>query len=296
MDFDKLNRIEYSYDGTQIKLYYYNGSWRVATTRGINAFRSKWGSNKSFGEMFEDAVDRYPGMMERLDRKHVYGFVLMHPENKLVVKYQEPNIVHVITRNTETWEECDVDIGVPKPKVVYNGNNVNAHEEEIRSQEEIRSEEELVWKLKEETNEQLEYEGSMLVGEDGKRMKVLYEKYQHLSNLRGNMRKAEYRMFELRNEPVKMMEFVYYYDLFDEYRTFMKKYQNMVNKVQKYYYSRYIAKQVGTLTDLPFFVRNVVYKLHQNYIETHNIMTRERVAELFVNFPTEQLYFVYNRI
>lgn len=287
LKFGELARCEYSYDGTQIKLYHYNGEWRVATTRSMNAFRSKWSSAKSFGEMFEDAVDHYPGFMEKLNPDHVYAFVLMHPENQIVVKYEQPRLVHVLTRdanNANPWTEVhDVDLGVPKPERMW-----------YESEENLLTDISLRWMNQNKPN--IQHEGIMLIGANGERMKILFEKYQEHKNLRGNMRKPDYRMLEMRNEPGARMEFVDTYNLYDDFHTFEDRYRKMITKVHQYYVKKFIRREVAKLTDVPQIYRNLLYKLHQIYIVTRIVMTKERVEQLFLEFPTPQLYFVYNRL
>ena len=43
-------------------------------------------------------------------------FELISPYNKIVVPYENIDIVHIGTRNNITLEELDIDIGIPKPK------------------------------------------------------------------------------------------------------------------------------------------------------------------------------------
>ena len=284
MNFNELARCEYSYDGTQIKLYRYNQEWRVATTRSINAFRSKWSSSKSFGEMFEDAIDQYPGFMERLNPEYVYAFVLMHPDNQIVVKYDRPKLVHVLTRDTNTWTEVtDVDLGVPKPERIW-----------YESEEKLLTDISLRWMNQNKPN--ITHEGIMLVDSNGQRMKILFEKYQEYKNLRGNMRKPDYRLMEMRKEPGSRMEFVDTYNLYDEFHMFENRYRKMITKVHHYYVKKFIKRELQKLTDVPQIYRNLLYKLHQNYIITREVMTKERVHQLFLDFATRQLYFVYNRL
>jgi hypothetical protein len=304
MNFNDLRRVEYSYDGTQIKVYYYNGLWRLATTRSINAFRSKWIGAKSFGEMFEEAVDQYPGFMERLNPQHVYSFVLLHPENKLVVKYDRPQLIHVLTRDSsDQWREIDVDIGVNKPECV----RYETEEALIRDIRERWNGPSVGIESGEKVN--ISYEGVILVDSEGNRMKILYEKYQKLNNLRGNMRKIDYRLMEMRNNPGERMEFVYHYDLFSEFNDYEDRYNRMVKAVHQNYCRRYIRHEVQALTELPAYMRTIVYRIHQNYRENKTDimnsnsgsmvvppMTVNRIHELFGTFPTPLLYFVYKRV
>ena len=105
--------IEESVDGTQVRLFYYNDVWNVATTRCIDANRSYWYSTRSFGDLFNDAsIINY----DDLDVRCCYSFVLKHPDNRIVVNYDHPSLVHVCTRNLDTFEEIDVYIGVNKPE------------------------------------------------------------------------------------------------------------------------------------------------------------------------------------
>ena len=41
-------------EGTLLRVYYYNGSFRVATKKCIDANKSKWGSEKSFAELLNE--------------------------------------------------------------------------------------------------------------------------------------------------------------------------------------------------------------------------------------------------
>jgi hypothetical protein len=41
----------------------------------------------------------------------------MSPHNRIVVKYDDTSVLHIGTRDNRTLRECDVDIGVAKPRV-----------------------------------------------------------------------------------------------------------------------------------------------------------------------------------
>ena len=115
IDWDSTT-IEEALDGTQIRIFYYNEEWMVASTRCIDAHRARWFSKRNFYELFKDVDDIID--YDSLDRKCCYSFVLQHPENRIVVPYEKSGLVHVLTRNLETLEEIEVDIGVPKPSKV----------------------------------------------------------------------------------------------------------------------------------------------------------------------------------
>jgi len=102
-------------DGVMIRVYTYNGKTKVATGRSINASDSTWSSGRTFGDMFKDTgkikdiVDH-----DNFNPRHVYGFIMCHVNNKQVIRHKYNEIFHVFTRDMDTLEEIDVDIGINK--------------------------------------------------------------------------------------------------------------------------------------------------------------------------------------
>ena len=83
----------------------------------------------TFGELFDKAKENAGLDFEKLDKGFTYMFELVSPYNKVVVPYKEIAIYHIGTRNNETLEELDIDIGVKKPKQY----NLNTLEDCIKS-------------------------------------------------------------------------------------------------------------------------------------------------------------------
>ena len=123
------------YDGSLVKLYFYNGVWTVATNRCIEARKARWANYRTFFDLFENAAKpESTGECQRetnptgecqrprncldytkLNPRCTYSFVLCHPENRIVVNYTEPKLIHVSTRNLDTFEETFENIGVEQP-------------------------------------------------------------------------------------------------------------------------------------------------------------------------------------
>ncbi len=40
-------------EGTLIRIFYFNDKWIITTHRKLDAFKSKWGSEKSFGDILK---------------------------------------------------------------------------------------------------------------------------------------------------------------------------------------------------------------------------------------------------
>lgn len=66
-------------EGTCIRVFYHNNKWHVTTTRKLSAFKSKWGSNESFGELFEKMILEKSGLkleefLDSLNKNLKYSF------------------------------------------------------------------------------------------------------------------------------------------------------------------------------------------------------------------------------
>lgn len=104
--------VQHKYDGSIIKLYYHNDAWNVATNGTTDARNAASSSGRTFYELFQEAAERAGLDVERLDKRCTYMFELMHPESLIVVRYDEPRLVHIGTRHNETYEESYEYIGV----------------------------------------------------------------------------------------------------------------------------------------------------------------------------------------
>lgn len=85
--------IEYCEDGTVVRLYNYNGRWYTATARCIDARRSHWSSDRTFDDMFWEVFPREA--VDTLQPEYTYVFILLHNENRIVVKHSKNMVVYV---------------------------------------------------------------------------------------------------------------------------------------------------------------------------------------------------------
>lgn len=105
-------------DGSLIKIYHYNGEWRVGTNSTIDAEDAVLNSPyyRNFRELFDVAANNCKFGFDRLDPNYTYLMELCSCHNTIVVPYNEPKLFHIGTRNNITCEEVEVDIGIEKPK------------------------------------------------------------------------------------------------------------------------------------------------------------------------------------
>lgn len=103
--------VEESVDGTAIKIYNYRNKWFVSTNKTIDACRARWSSNRSFLQMTYDAVGvttekEFQNLMNAsLSAFNTYCFILVHPENHLVIRYGKPALFFVASRDMRTLAE-----------------------------------------------------------------------------------------------------------------------------------------------------------------------------------------------
>ncbi len=112
-------RVQEKIDGSLIKVWWYEGEWRVSTNGTIDAKDAPLGSDivpyDSFYDLFLEASKKTLNYSV-LDKNCTYMFELTSPFNRVVVPHSQTKIFHLGTRNNRTLLEQDVDIGIEKPK------------------------------------------------------------------------------------------------------------------------------------------------------------------------------------
>lgn len=118
-------QVQEKIDGSLIKVWFYNGEWKVSTNGTIDAYKSDIGQSifsvidtpyKTFGNLFDCAKTNSGLMLNQLNKDCTYMFELVSPYNKVVVPYKDIKVYHIGTRNNKTLEELNEDIGVQRPK------------------------------------------------------------------------------------------------------------------------------------------------------------------------------------
>jgi hypothetical protein len=80
-----------SHEGTVIKLLHFGEQWNMTTHRRLDATKSRWGSSKSFGDIFKDCLKKYfetyDDFLSALEKKKHYHFLLKSTsDTRIVVK------------------------------------------------------------------------------------------------------------------------------------------------------------------------------------------------------------------
>lgn len=109
-------KVQTKEDGSLIKVYFYNGEWKVGTSGTIDAEDAELGDSTNFKQLFDEAAMNSGFDYDKLDPHFTYIFELLSPKNQIVCPQTRTKIVHLGTRDNRTCEEIEVNIGVEKPK------------------------------------------------------------------------------------------------------------------------------------------------------------------------------------
>eukprot|EP00434_Breviolum_minutum_P021011 symbB.v1.2.018537.t1/scaffold1482.1/size116129/2 len=106
-------------DGNLMKLFYYKGDWRLASNRtlDVHSTSGKYAcTGRSNYELFAEAARNSGLIYDRLDKRYCYMFERVHPDFRVVLDYPKAMLFHIGTRNMETLQELETDIGIQRPR------------------------------------------------------------------------------------------------------------------------------------------------------------------------------------
>ena len=250
--------IEELIDGTVIRIYYDQDEWKIATLHTFDAQNAYWYSDKSFKDLFLECAEKFLNWKE-LDKNYSYGFIIRHPENKIVTHYELKDLVHIFT--IKDFEEIDVDLKILKPKKVV-----------FENFDQMIS-----------TCLQLNYYiPGFLLSYNGKKVKFISPHYGYVKNIKGNINDMKVRYLQLRKDS-KTNEFLLYYPEMIVMVQEME--QKIIKKVQDLF-KKYIDIKINKKWyDLDKLEKFVIYKVHEIYINTKTPITYQVVYDFFNSLP-----------
>ena len=253
-------RIEYCEDGTLMRLYNYNDTWNVATTKCIDAKRSYWSSNRSFDSMFWEIFDK--SLLQTLDKDFTYLFVLLHKENRIVVRHKVNMLVYISRINNKTLVEDYLNqfkniYGIKRPKVL------DVNEIDFRSMFNPYKRGILI-KIFDKTCDTWNI------------YKLDFENYRLVKRIRGNVPEIRMRFLDLLKDPeaLALLERFYseYHFMFMMIKSDLMK---LVKTVHRLYIESHVKHSVVVEEDNMFF--RTMKQLHAQYKTTNKPITFDEV-------------------
>jgi len=276
----------FSYEGMLIRMFYFVDKWFISTHRKLDAFRSKWSSKISFGEIFVECLQREyehnesfvnslqdtPDdltLLERfqktLDTTKQYMFLLLNNEENRIVCVPDldgPGMYHVGTFDSRTLLPVDVDINISKPREMQN---------KPLSLREVY-----------EHAQYLDYtrnQGIIIFTPDNKQYKVLNDKYSYYFSIRGNEPSIKFRYLQVRMNPEynKTLRTMYLSmcKTFDMYETYIS---NIAKNIFNSYIERFIKKKFVTVSQEEYIIVKACHNWHLQD-RKRNIVNLKKVLE-----------------
>jgi hypothetical protein len=262
--FDQQDGItEELYDGSLIKLYYYQDQWAVSTKRCIEARKARWANYRTFFEMFQEAIGSNFDY-DTLDKRNCYSFVLCHPENRIVVNYTTPEVMHISTRSLDTLEEIACDIpGIEHPLQLK-----------------------MDWDTFQErlTTNPYYMPGYVLKSGD---QRIVFEsvKYQAVKELKGNAQDLVYRYLQLKRENEN--EFDEFNNYFPEYKWVDSQLETLAREAHRSYMEYFVNHDKTRITQRDLW--ELMIELHTLYIRTQEPTSLVKVRQHLKSYPLDKL-------
>jgi hypothetical protein len=124
IDFE-TSKVQEKVDGSIMKMWYDGNEWIISTNGKIDSTDVTCAIGKSFNELFIESLKnqldndetKYNEFFETLNKhkNYTYIFEMVHPLTRVVIEYDKPDLRHIGTRNNDTYEELDINIGIQKP-------------------------------------------------------------------------------------------------------------------------------------------------------------------------------------
>lgn len=214
IDWDSA-KVQEKIDGSTISLWNCDDFWHISSSGTFNAFEAMSPIGKSYGEMWMEAFTNNYGSLTDLEHKlnkdYCYTFELVHPQAQIVVKYDKPYTYHIGTRDMNTLEELNVDIGVEKPKEY----NFTSLDETVKFAETLKDDK----------------EGFVVVDKNWNRIKIKGSVYVMLHHLKSQLSYGGILEVILKGEDAEVLSYApSYKDEFDKVGALWNNYINNMRK------------------------------------------------------------------
>lgn len=273
MDSNNMLRVEYCEDGTMIRLYNYNDNWYTSTTRCMDARKSFWSSNRSFDELFWDVFDK--SLLSTLDKKYTYVFVLLHRENRIVVRHKVNMLVYISRINNETCiEEYTTQFnniyGIRRPKRINTDDFMRLNVSNVDLMKSLFHpfKRGIIIKILNQSNQKI--------------YKIDYENYISTKDIRGNIPDIRMRYLELLNEPEKLelLEKIYNDHRF-MFNIIKTEIFQLIKTIHKLYFDSHIKHTIEVKEENVYY--RTLRQLHAQYKITNKPITFDEVKNKIYN-------------
>jgi len=276
-DFENLV-LENSVEGTLIRVFYYEGKFRVATKKCIDAYKSQWGTKKSFGELFNEAVQSTEFKNFQFKNNNVYFFNLLHPENSVVFPRGK---VRLDLLEVFRIEDNKVYLEHSEFKANYRHTGISSYNE-------------LIEYMNSQTVENMGHQGLVVYNKNASYIKqrIQFPLYTKSREVFGNEPSLFLKFLGMRDNKEKMVEYIKY---FPSSKNIFLEYENELIKFVENIHRLYLGVKVfkKTITIQKNF-RKLIYDIHGIYLREHTPISYSIIMDHLMGLNHKLVEFLYN--
>lgn len=259
-----------AHEGALVRMFYFNDKWYVSTHRKLDAYRSKWSSPYSFGQMFKKGIEHdlnktMPEFESILLKDHVYLFLIRNDKFTRIVCHppnpDQPYIYHIGSICAgKLW--LNNSIGLAKPTTL-SFNNLEQLVEYVN------------------TIDPYKLQGVIGINQtNSSTIKIVNTTYNKLFKVRGNEPSKKFRYLQVRMDRELVQHL---YQLYPEMATIFDDYESVIKKISAVIFTGYVNKFMkGNRTVVPkdeFRIMSMCHEWHK--LDRHNNrVTQERVINV----------------
>jgi len=280
-----------SFEGTIVRLFEVDNKWFLSTHRKINAFKSRWSEEITFGDLFLKALHRtgkvnVDELNPILNRNYVYTFLIRNTiKNRLVCdpcgNSENPVIYYTGSFNRTdnfsfVWDDNFKIFERPEKLSFSSKDDIIAY---VSKSNYKKNSGVIVYHTNPKTNKI-------------QPIKITNPEYKYYASLRGNEPNIILRYIKMRGHPFYIDFIELYKEHEDKFTNIEKLFYKSINNITIAYVNRYIKKQYVELPQCEFYIMK---KCHQWHLQdkTHNKINIDRVREIFDNYDPYILYRIY---
>lgn len=291
-------------EGTLIRIFY-SDIWHISTHKKLNAFKSRWGSQDSFGDLFLNCVDELVKQLHddirntyptnkldyykkvqwfceqyKMNKNYVYTFLIRNnKKNRIVCKAPEKQTFYYtgsFDRDNKLAFVWDDNLMINKPEelkfntvseLLLYVNNIDPHQ----------------------------FTGVILYKFDNDKLqpvKVINPTYMYYFNLRENEPNIVIKYIKMRGNPA-YIDFIKLYDDFEDLFAEVEEYfKQSIFHISTSYVKRYIKKEYTVINQSEYIIMQKCHEWHLKNRDVNKINI-EKVTEIFDEFDPYILYRIY---
>ena len=241
-----------SEEGTLLRVFFHQ-KWYLSTHRKLDAFKSRWGSNQSFGEIFLSCLNcSFEDLTSSLIQHHVYFFLIRNTKDTRIICQppEQPTVYHIGTLlNNETFDISDSSLekfGFKKQEqlTVSNKDDVYNYVKDC---------------------DPFKTQGMIAFLKDGsgKHFKVVNTNYQNYLYVRNNEPDLNFRFLQLLRDQTNDI-FKTFLQLYPQYKSKIEYFKTSSMKLAKYlqnmYFKKFVKKEKIVFQKDEWFILSNVHR------------------------------------